>query len=271
MYLCAVQTLLHRKILKTLLNESLNNKIYSTFKETFSNTNLDSVSKLSPKVYMYNKEITKFFQDVNIKYGILLNYTVLKISEVPYWVETFQALVRSNVQPVVHPMQVPVWSLVEVQNVLVPPLPVIADLSHQQAEINRLTQVAQQWSAEGPCKYNQAPANYNQDRFSTNAGRGRSIRPCSTPNMSLVPHNRTSQHFDKLEDQRYGYHDRRFQHNCRQEPDQRRYSHVSQASSNHANNDSTSIMLNTIENFTAKISMQPLAEANLNLNFTDFI
>ena len=43
--------------LKTLLNEKLNDKIYSTFKETFSNTNLDSVSELLPKVCTYNKEI----------------------------------------------------------------------------------------------------------------------------------------------------------------------------------------------------------------------
>ena len=42
MYPCAVQTHTHR--------------IYSTFKETISNTNLDSVSELSPKVHLYNKE-----------------------------------------------------------------------------------------------------------------------------------------------------------------------------------------------------------------------
>ena len=55
--------------LKILLNEKLNDKIYSTFKETFSNTNLDSVSELSPKVHSYNKEIAKYVQEVNIKYG----------------------------------------------------------------------------------------------------------------------------------------------------------------------------------------------------------
>ena len=35
--------------LKSLLNEKLNDTIYSTFKETFSNANLDSLSELSPK------------------------------------------------------------------------------------------------------------------------------------------------------------------------------------------------------------------------------
>ena len=125
----------------------------------------------------------------------------------------------------------------------VPPLPVNADLSPQQAEIIRLMQVAQQWWAEGPCQYNQGPTHYSQDRFSTNAGRGRSIHPHSAPNMSQVPHNWRSRWFDELEQRRYGYHDRKFQHNCRQEPDHRRYNTASHASSN-VNNDSTSIMIN---------------------------
>ena len=40
--------------LKTLLNEKLNDKVYSTFKEMFRKTNLDSLSKLSSKVQSYN-------------------------------------------------------------------------------------------------------------------------------------------------------------------------------------------------------------------------
>ena len=83
------------------------------------------------------------------------------------------------------------------------------------------------------------------------------------PNMLLVPNNSKSRHFYELEQQRYGYHDRRFQHNCHQEPDKRSYSYVSQDLSNHASNDTTSIMLNALENFSAKISMQPLAQAAL--------
>ena len=133
-------------------------------------------------------------------------------------------------------------------NFSVPPPPVNADLSHQQAEINRLTQVAQQWSAEGLCQYNQASANYNQDRFSTNAGR--ICMTHSTPNMSPVPHNRISRHFIELEQQRYGY------------IDQRMYYPASHVSSN-ANSDSTSIMINALENLTAKISVQPLVQVAL--------
>ena len=114
-------------------------KIYSTFKETFSNTNLDSVSELSPKVHSFNKEITKFVQEVNIKYGIIFDYTVLEISEVPHWAEIFQVLARLNIHQEAQSTHVPA------PNFSVPPLQVNADLSHQLTEINRLTQVAQQW------------------------------------------------------------------------------------------------------------------------------
>ena len=134
--------------LKTLLNERLSDEIYSTYRETFSNTYLHSVSESLPKVNAYNKEIAKVVQEINMKY--------------------------------------------QLQLFAVPLLQVNIDLSHQQAEIDRLMQVAQQWSAEGLCQYNQTPANYNKEKFSSNAGRGRSVRPCNTPNMSPVPHNRMS-------------------------------------------------------------------------------
>ena len=176
--------------LKSFLNEKLNDKIYSTFKEMFSNTNSDSVSELYPYLHSYNKEIAKFIQEINIKYGIILDCTVLEISEGLHWAETFQMLARSNIQSEVQTTQVPVSSPAEVSNFSVLLPPVNADLSHQQPGINRLMQVAQQWSAEGLCQYNQAPGNYDQYRFSTNTGRGRSIHPHSTPNMSQVPHNR---------------------------------------------------------------------------------
>ena len=80
--------------LKTLLNKRLNDNIFSTFEETFSNTNLDSVSELLPKVHLYNKERAKFVHKINIKYSVLLDYTVLDISEVLHWAETFQVLVK---------------------------------------------------------------------------------------------------------------------------------------------------------------------------------
>ena len=104
-------------------------------------------------------------------------------------------------------------------NFSVPPLSVNANLSHQLAKINGLMQVAQQWSAEGPCQFNQVPTHYSQDRFNTNTVRGRSIHPHITPNMLPVPHNRMSRQFDELEQHSYGYHNRRFQHIHGQEPD----------------------------------------------------
>ena len=45
---------------KSALTERLNDKIYNTFKENFSTINLDSISKMLPKVHVYNQEIAKF-------------------------------------------------------------------------------------------------------------------------------------------------------------------------------------------------------------------
>ena len=69
---------------KTFLNERLNDKIYNTFKENFSNTNLNSIRETSPKVHMYNQKLAKFVQEVSVRYGISLDYTVLDVSEVPH-------------------------------------------------------------------------------------------------------------------------------------------------------------------------------------------
>ena len=135
--------------LLSLLNEKLNDKIYNTFKETFINTNLYSVSEVSPKVQIYNNKIAKFIQKINRKYGITLDYTVLDISEVSHWPETFQVLARLNTQPEVQP-QVPFLEPAEMPNFSVPPPSVYTSIKHQQAEINGLTHVAQQWSAEAP-------------------------------------------------------------------------------------------------------------------------
>ena len=61
--------------LRSLLNKRLNDKVYTMFKELFSNTNIDSVHKILPKISIYNNEVAGFVEDINIKYGILLNYT----------------------------------------------------------------------------------------------------------------------------------------------------------------------------------------------------
>ena len=93
--------------LKSHFNDSLSNKIYTTFKELFSNVNIDSVHEILPKLNEYNREIAKFVEDVNTKYGIALNYTQLEISEIKHWAETFQAVVNKYSQPEHQQPQVP--------------------------------------------------------------------------------------------------------------------------------------------------------------------
>ena len=53
-------------------------------------------------------------------------------------------------------------------------------LREQQEEINRLTYVAEEWSAEEPHRTNEGTMYYNT------IGRSISTCHCSTPNMSLV-------------------------------------------------------------------------------------
>ena len=84
--------------LRSALTKMLNDRIYSIFKQNFSSNNLDSTSKTLPKVHSYNQEIAKFVQEVNVKYGISLDYTVLEDSEVPHWAVTFQVLEKMNIQ-----------------------------------------------------------------------------------------------------------------------------------------------------------------------------
>ena len=144
-------------------------------KETFSNTNLDSVGEISPKVQICNNEIAKFIQEIKRKHSITLDYTVLEISDVPHWAETFHVLARLNTQPEVQLTQVPVPGPAEMPNFSVPPLSADMGINHQQAEINRLTYVAQQWLKEAPQQYNQALTQYNHDRMNANTGRGRSF------------------------------------------------------------------------------------------------
>ena len=157
---------------------------YNNFKENFRDTNLDSISKTLAKVHAYNQEVSKFIQEVNVKYGIPFDYAVLEVSEVPHWAEAFQVLAKLNVQQEAQTTKVPA------PNFSVPSPQVNINLSHQQAEIKRLTQITLQWSAEGPHQYNPTPVNYNQDMCNTNVGRGKSVRPHSTPNMSSGQHNR---------------------------------------------------------------------------------
>ena len=53
-------------------------KVYTAFKELFSIVNMNSMHEILSKINEYNSEIAKFVQDVNIKYGMSLNYTQIK-------------------------------------------------------------------------------------------------------------------------------------------------------------------------------------------------
>ena len=135
--------------LTSVLTERLNNKIYTTFKQNFNNINLGSINKALPIVCTYDQEIAKFIQEINIKYGISLDHTVLEVSKVPHGAKTFQVFVKTDIQ------QEAQSTLVRTPNISAPPPQVNMELSHQEAEINRLTQVTQQWLTEGLHQYNQ--------------------------------------------------------------------------------------------------------------------
>ena len=49
----------------------------------------------------------KLTQEVNVKYGITLDYTVLEVSEVPHMTKMFQVLTKMNVQQEAQPTQIP--------------------------------------------------------------------------------------------------------------------------------------------------------------------
>ena len=92
--------------LKSFLTKKPNDKIYTTFKELFSNTNIDSMCKILPKLSVYNNELARFIEDINIKYRILFNYTQLEVSEINHWVETFQISTIPSNQPEAQQSQV---------------------------------------------------------------------------------------------------------------------------------------------------------------------
>ena len=241
---------MYKKISKSHFNRRLYDKIYTAFKESFSNTNIESVCEILTKISMYNNERAMFVEDINVKYGILLNYAELEVSEIHHWAETFQISTNPSNQS-------------EPQQSQVPPVPgtepcseslchLLPKLMEQQAEIDRLTYMAEQWSTEEPCRVNEGMTHYN------NAGRGRWTCHHSTPNMSPVPwcyHHHWQ--YDRQGQQRYNHYDWRSQNHSRQEPDQRRYSHTLP----NTDNNSASVLLYALGDFSAK---QALAQSTLN-------
>ena len=78
------------KHLTNHFNKCLNNKVYNTFKDLFSNINLDSTQETYPKIRICNKIIEQFVKETNLKYGLDLMFTKLEALEEGLWVKTFQ-------------------------------------------------------------------------------------------------------------------------------------------------------------------------------------
>ena len=207
-----------------------------TFRELFSNINFDSVWEILPKINEYNREIAKFIEDINAKYGIVPNYTKLEISEIKHWAETFQVVANMCSQPEQQLLQIPQISVTVPSPQAPAPL-----LREQQEETNRLNYVAEQWLAEEPHRVQDNTTYYHT------MGRNRSSCHCHTPNMSLVcPDTRKHRNYDSQGHNRYSNYDRRSQHYNRPEADHRTYSHTLP----NTHNDSATVVINAVVFFS---------------------
>ena len=84
--------------LKLHFNERLNDKIYSTFKELFDHVKIDSIKEVLPIIDMYNSAIWWYTEDINLKYGVALSCTHLKVSEIGHWAKTSQVATVVTIQ-----------------------------------------------------------------------------------------------------------------------------------------------------------------------------
>ena len=66
-------------------NEQLNAKIFNTFKDLFSNVNLNSIQETYLKISLYNKIIMQYVEGTNLKYSLSLKCTKLEAPEVDLW------------------------------------------------------------------------------------------------------------------------------------------------------------------------------------------
>ena len=73
-------------------NEQLNVKILDIFKDLFSNVNVDSIQETYPNINVYNKIITQFVEETNMRYGVSLKFTELEAPEVGLRAKTFQVV-----------------------------------------------------------------------------------------------------------------------------------------------------------------------------------
>ena len=70
------------KHLTNHFNECLSDKVYNTFKDLFTNINLDSIQETYPKSNVYNKIIMQFVEETHLKYSLDIKFTKLEAPEV---------------------------------------------------------------------------------------------------------------------------------------------------------------------------------------------
>ena len=79
--ICSLDSEAHKN-LKSHFNERLNDKLYSTFKELFSNINVVSIKEVLRKIRAYSETISSYIEEINLKHGVTLRYTNLEVSEI---------------------------------------------------------------------------------------------------------------------------------------------------------------------------------------------
>ena len=72
------------------LNKQLNAKILDTFKDLFSNVNVNRIQEIYPKISVYIKIIMQYVEETVINYSLNLKFTQLEAPEVGLWAKTFQ-------------------------------------------------------------------------------------------------------------------------------------------------------------------------------------
>ena len=185
--------------------------------------------------------IARYVEDINLKYGIALSYTHLEVFELGHWAEMLQVATCSNDQPKPqqpHQQMLQVTTATQDQS---------SQLGEKQVKIDRLTNMAAQWSTGEPHRANNT----------TYHNRHQSIQHHSTPNMSPFPKTTAgSTGIMTTRNSRGTVTTIGGPSSIRQETDQRRYSQTSQ----HVGNNNVNV-LKALENYSAK---QALTQSTLN-------
>ena len=97
------------KHLTNYFNEQVNAKILDTFKDLFSNVNVNSIQETYLEISVYNKIIIQYMEETNIKYGLNLKLTKLEALEVGLLANTFQVAGHDEAQqpPKEHQLEPP--------------------------------------------------------------------------------------------------------------------------------------------------------------------